>query len=234
MSIKLIESILPGKNTPLGIAVSMGVDSVAAYLDLLSQGYNVFPIHYNHNLRPQNHEMQKQFVAFLKQLSIDLNIKIDGRTNVLEQNSFCDLSEAECREKRLNYFRDVCVVDKIEFIVTAHHLDDCVESYLLNCFRGKPDYQPIKLISDFVTYKILHPFLLTEKSDLQHHLEWCDRGKYKKFVVADETNSINKGSRRNWIRNVIVPELASQQISLKKFCRERIQQQVEKMFDTTD
>lgn len=226
MNITCIDSLLPGKNTPIGVAVSMGIDSVAALLYLRARGYNVVPIHYNHNLRFQNDVMQLQFCKLITENNFI------GKTNITSHPK-TDKTESQCRNNRIDYFRQICNENNIKYVVTAHHLDDCVESYLLNCFRGHPDYQPIKLVSDFVSFKIVHPFLLTEKCDFESYVNSYDNGKYKKYVVVDETNDVVKGSRRNWIRNVIVPELASQKISLKKFCREQIRKQVEKMFDGT-
>jgi hypothetical protein len=44
-----------------------------------------------------------------------------------------------------------------------------------------------------------------------------------KFVVADETNDIVKGSRRNLLRNVIIPELEKNQLCLEKYGLRRIE-----------
>lgn len=207
----------------------MGIDSVAAYLYLRNRGYSVFPIHYNHKLREQNNVMQRKFIELIELLTKPNSYNDNSNfcaTNEFD-SGFSEATEAECRNNRLNYFREVCSQKNIQYVVTAHHLDDCVESYLLNCFRGHSDYQPIKVVSDFVSYKMIHPFVLTEKVDFEQYLLSLDNGKYQQYVVRDETNDIIKGSRRNWIRNVIVPELNKQQIGLKRFCRGQIQKQLE-------
>jgi tRNA(Ile)-lysidine synthase TilS/MesJ len=114
-------------------------------------------------------------------------------------------------------------------IITAHHLNDYVESYLLNCFRGHPNHTPIEFFSEFNIedkkyfdgkyYKIIHPFLLSTKRDFRQYLE---RNNYMKYVVEDETNVENKGSRRNWLRNIIIPEMKKNKISLEKFAKNKI------------
>jgi tRNA(Ile)-lysidine synthase TilS/MesJ len=43
-----------------------------------------------------------------------------------------------------------------------------------------------------------------------------------KYVVEDETNVENKGSRRNWLRNIIIPEMKKNKISLEKFAKNKI------------
>ena len=227
MSFKLLTSILPKRGVPIGVGVSMGVDSIAAYLYLYRHGHNVIPIHFNHNLRPQNMFMQMRFVAFVKQISKDFGSSVTGYTNMVD-DQIQSGSENECRNRRLEFFRSICTANKIQHIVTGHHLNDYVESYLLNCLRGKAEHQPIKLTTDFGEYKIIHPFLLNEKKRMEEYVDVYDGGKYLEFVVTDETNSVNKGSRRNWIRNIVVPELKSQQISLNKFCRNWIEKVVDR------
>ena len=40
--------------------------------------------------------------------------------------------------------------------------------------------------------------------------------------MQDETNSITKGSRRNWIRNRIIPEMKNNKLSLEKFAKRSV------------
>ena len=203
------------------MGVSMGIDSVAAFLYLRRGGYNVVPFHYNHNLRHQNDVMQQKFLAFVKHIGCSVYF-----TNAVDAKPQTH-SEAECRQKRFDFFQQCAAAIQSEHLVTAHHLDDCVESYLLNCFRGHPQYKPIQLQSHFDTFCVLHPFALTEKEDFRKFMLQDCNAAYTQYIVYDETNSINKGSRRNWIRNVIVPELTRQHISLKKHCRRQIKLQIQ-------
>lgn len=214
--IKLIEEILPSKKQPVYVSVSMGVDSLAAFFYLSKMGYNVNAIHYNHNLRPQNEVMCKKFLKLFtrSQYETGSNLK----------------TERDCRLARLDFYKKVTTPlhkDTPNVIITAHHLDDYVESYLMNCFRGKANHKPINLSTNFNTFTIIHPFLLTEKKDFIKFVQNWKGGWLKEWVVEDETNTIIKGSRRNWVRNVIIPEMTKQEISLKKFCREQISKDIE-------
>lgn len=188
-------------------AVSMGVDSVAAYLWMVNKGYKVTPIHFNHRLRVQNDLMESKFVEICEATN---KKPIVGRGDNLS-------TEADCREARLNFYKEVVEYDSV--ILTAHHLNDCVESYLLNCFRGKPTHNFFELVSEFPEYKIAHPFLISRKKDFSQYIE---RNNYLCFIVEDETNNVVKGSRRNWIRNTIVPEMKNQKLSLEKYCLKRV------------
>ena len=204
--IKIIKSILP-KNQHYYVAVSMGVDSVAALLWLRSKEYKVTPIHFNHNLRAQNGTMHEKFLSLCNFLNLE------GKSEI----GLGLKTEEDCRNARLNFYSKVA---KDGIVITAHHLNDWVESYLMNCFRGHPNHLPFELSSNFDNFKIVHPFLLTKKADFKQFLE---RNSWTQYVIEDETNPVVKGSRRNWVRNVILPEMNRQQISLEKFAQRKIQ-----------
>lgn len=212
--INLIQQIVPRKEM-IAVAVSMGVDSLAAYFYLQSRFYNVFPIHFNHGLRPQNNEMEEKFNQVFPY----------GHKAVTRLVENTLTTESDFRKMRFDFFKKICHEKGVKYVVTAHHLDDCVESYLLNCFRGHPEYKPMNLVTNFEGFSVLHPFLLTEKQDFIDYAQGRD---FAKYVVTDETNDVIKGSRRNWIRNVIIPEMESQKLSLKKYCKRLITNELEK------
>jgi tRNA(Ile)-lysidine synthase TilS/MesJ len=203
--IKVIKQILP-KDRQYHLAVSMGIDSVAAMFWLKSKGYQVTPLHFNHNLRAQNGIMHDRFLELCRDLNLDgkSEIGIGLRT------------EADCRQARLDFFKKQAPGGHI---ITAHHLNDWVESYLLKCLRGHPNHRPFELESAFPEFSVLHPFLLTKKCDFQQYLE---RNGWMRYVVQDETNSVVKGSRRNWVRNAIIPQMTKQRLSLEKYAKRRI------------
>jgi tRNA(Ile)-lysidine synthetase-like protein len=200
--VKLIKPLL--KDDTHYFALSMGVDSVAAFSYLYKRNYNVIPVYYNHKLRPQNDEMERQFRNFCDHLKIDY--VVGTRIGVKPPET-----EAQYRDLRIDFFRSI---SSGHSIITAHHLNDWVESYLLNCLRGHPTKEPFKLSECFGSFSILHPFLLSRKRDL---LQYAERMDLMKFVVVDETNDIVKGSRRNLLRNVIIPELEKNQLCLEKY-----------------
>lgn len=203
--IKVIKQILP-KDRHYHMAVSMGIDSVAALLWLRSKGYKVTPLHYNHNLRAQNGIMQNKFLELCAFLGLE------GKTDV----GIGLKTEAECRNARLNFYSKAVQGT----IITAHHLNDWVESYLLNCLRGHPTKHPFELESKFPDFNVVHPFLLSKKQDFKQFLE---RNGWMEWVVQDETNSVAKGSRRNWLRHAIIPEMTKQRLSLEKYAKRKIE-----------
>lgn len=205
--IKIIKNILP-KEREYHLAVSMGADSVAALFWLRWKGYRIVPLHFNHNLRSQNFIMHERFGRLCDKLGIQ------GKSEVWVKGRG---TEAECREARLDFYRRQAAGGTI---ITAHHLDDWIESYLLNCLRGHPGKKPFELESDFRDFKIAHPFLPTRKRDF---IQFLERNGWMEWVVEDETNMVVQGSRRNWIRRNIIPEMTRQRLSLEKYAKRRIE-----------
>jgi tRNA(Ile)-lysidine synthetase-like protein len=229
--IKVIKQLV-NKESKYFFALSMGVDSLGAFLWMRNRGYNLIPVHFNHKLRPQNDLMEDKFNKMCSDLEIKyFDCRSSDRFRILTSIlGDADTTEAASRDLRLKFYEHIVSdVTAPKEIITAHHLNDYVESYLLNCFRGHPNHTPIEFFSEFNIedkqyfdgkyYRIIHPFLLSTKKDFRQYLE---RNNYMKYVVEDETNVENKGSRRNWLRNIIIPEMKKNKISLEKFAKNKI------------
>lgn len=209
--IKIIKQVMP-RDRHYHLAVSMGADSVAALFWMRWKGYEVTPMHFNHNLRAQNGIMHERFMELCESLGLK------GKSEIWFKGFG---TEAECRDARLDFYSREA---RGETIVTAHHIDDWIESYLLNCFRGHPNKNPFEFESVFPNFRIVHPFLLSSKKDFE---EFLQRNNWRGWVVEDESNSSTSGARRNWIRHSIVPEMARQKMSLEKYAKRRIKKLAE-------
>ena len=80
-------------------------------------------------------------------------------------------------------------------VITAHHLDDCVETYLFSAFNGAPK------VIQYRRDNIIRPFLLISKKEIRdycayHNISW----------IEDETNT-DVSYARNRIRHNIIPEV---------------------------
>ena len=192
---------------------SSGVDSIAGVHYILSKAKKAdatkfIVIHYNHKIRPQNDQMQDSFMNFMnKELPAFHKFCVTR-----QEDGFSLHTEAQFRETR---YKHLMALFHKQVFITFHHLNDCVESYLLNCIRGHDGYQPIPFwtVYERGTKNIIcHPFLFTKKKDF---VDYSQKHDLMKYVVEDETNSISKGSRRNMIRNEIVPILERDKIGLE-------------------
>lgn len=184
------------------VACSGGVDSiVAAYY--LQQRHNVTLYHFNHGT-PLANRMEEGVSRFAEYFKFPIIIR---RTNkeLKTENDF--------RQERIKLYENG------EYnVVTAHHLDDAVESYFLNFTKGHLWKIPMKPVTNIGHSRIFHPFLTTEKKKFIEHATKHD---LNKWVVEDQTNFDPNFCRRNWVRNTIMPMMKEQSIGLHTIVRKQ-------------
>lgn len=214
--IKVKKSLVP--KTAFYMACSAGVDSIATTHLLHRLGYKFKVCHFNHNLREQNNLMEHMVEVFCH----DHDLELDVGWMKHEEGIEVDSSEDNLRDHRLAYFKTLN-----SHIILGHHLNDAVESHIaINLLNGKLNYKPIPEKTDLddglkyenyhVANYLLRPFLTTTKDDI---ISYAENNDLMKYVVEDETNSDNS-YRRNWIRNVILPQFEGfglEKIVLKNF-----------------
>lgn len=192
------------------VMLSAGVDSVAlAHFvcnnkSLIAKLLNACTVnikfyHFNHKLRPQNDLMEQKAVSLAKTLNTEIIVNRSTQDCTTEQNA---------RVQRFSFFKNFEGV-----ILTAHHMNDCVESYLMNVLRGHEERQPIPFFTKMYNAYIVHLLLFTEKHVLK---EYIKNYNLTRFIEEDETNKIVKGSRRNLIRQQLIPLLHQNDIVLNK------------------
>ena len=212
LSKKILNLAERGKQVVL--LCSAGVDSIAVshfFIENIGLNYNVSLLHFNHNLREQNFKMVDSFIDFANSVSTPYEVS----------TLLCkDKTEDSCRKARLEHlesYRDTV-------FVTAHHLDDCAESYLLNCIRGKEGFLPIPFHTELPNSNcIIRPFLFNRKKDL---FEYAERNKLLQYVVEDETNVQVRGSRRNLLRNEILPILEKERVGLTTVVKKKMMERL--------
>jgi tRNA(Ile)-lysidine synthase len=165
------------------VAVSGGVDSMAI-LHFLLAGMNgkrkVSGIFFDHGT-----ETSAKALKFLEdnQVTYCVHARIHGSKP--KDKSW----EEWWREERYKFFHS------FEYpVITCHHLDDQIETWLLGAIHGQPKLIPYR------NKNVIRPFLLTTKSDLIEYAE-------KKGVpwIEDQTN-MDFAHARNHVRHAIVPE----------------------------
>lgn len=101
-------------------------------------------------------------------------------------------------------------------VITAHHLDDAVETYLFNCMHGKSHTIPYR------NQNILRPFLTTPKHVLT---SWCTR---KGVSWHEDQSNQDVTFMRNLIRHQIVPQAMKVNPGLHKVVRKMIVDSINK------
>lgn len=123
------------KNDRLLLAVSGGIDSVVLTALCRKAGFDFAIAHCNFQLRGAASDADESFVKTLAdQFEIPcFGIRFNTKDFALENK----LSTQEAaRELRYRWFEDIRKVEGFDYILTAHHANDNVETVLMNFFRG--------------------------------------------------------------------------------------------------
>jgi len=166
------------------IANSGGIDSMAITHFLLQGKRNVKLAYFNHDT---NHSHQAQ--KFVENYANDNNLElfIGSVKGVKDKRSL----EEFWRDERYDFLNSI----GSSFIITCHHLDDCVETWLMSSIHGKSKLIPYKRDP-----KIFRPFLKTSKKTIKDYA-------IKKEVSWIEDPSNQQGNfMRNHTRINIVPQ----------------------------
>ncbi len=194
-------------------ALSAGVDSVACAHFLAQKGKIRGIVHSNNKFLPEDDKMEQAAKNLADYLKLPFYFERDYET-------FIKGSEEDfCRQKRLRFFEKWA--SRWEFrptILTAHHLNDCVESFVMRTiFQGHPDYRPIPFKTEFINFTLARPFLLAEKEEM---VQYCQRFNLLQFVVDDPLN-LDTAKTRNWIRHNLLPQIYDR-VNLKTIVRKKM------------
>lgn len=184
----------PGQR--LLVAVSGGVDSVVLLSLLIKAGYNVGIAHCNFHLREAASDRDELFV---KKLAADyaLPFYLQSFDTITEAKASKKSIEETARNLRYNWFEEVRASEGFEFILTAHHADDNIETVMMNFFRGTG----ISGLRGIMPKqgKVVRPLLFARRAELELYVNTNALP-----FVTDHTNAEDDYTR-NYFRNKIIP-----------------------------
>lgn len=182
----------PIQNKKILVALSAGADSVAL-LSLLLELQKYFNLtlllaHVHHG-EHENQVYRNQALQMAKQISQEAQLPF-----FFAQNQDSSLkSEEQLRDFRYEFLNQIKTQEQCDFIATAHHSDDLLETRLINLIRGV-GLEKIKSMQ-ILTPEYFRPLLIFHKKDLIDYLE-----QKNKLWIEDPSN-LNNEYFRNWIRN---------------------------------
>lgn len=186
------------KNGRLLIAISGGLDSVVLTHLCHKAGLNVALAHCNFNLRPGDCDEDEDFVVHLAD-TLDVEVFVQR----FETSTYADehklSTQMAARELRYNWFNDLQTLLKFDYVLTAHHADDALETFLINLSRGT-GLDGLTGIPE-INNSIVRPLLPFSRSELENYansqdIEWREDG----------SNASTK-YLRNKLRHDIIPQL---------------------------
>ncbi|MGL6269250.1 MAG: tRNA lysidine(34) synthetase TilS, partial [Chitinophagaceae bacterium] len=196
------EEKLFSSGDPLLLAVSGGLDSVVLTDIIYTLGYTFSIAHCNFNLRGEESERDQDFV---KQLSKHYHVPYYVETFDTAGFAFtnkCSIQEA-ARHLRYNWFESIInkqVLDKgmrKMRLLTAHHLDDNLETMLMNFFKGT-GIAGMRGILPF-TENVARPLLFARRNDLENYAS------FKGLKWVEDSSNLEDKYSRNYVRHQLIP-----------------------------
>ncbi|MDD5888243.1 MAG: tRNA lysidine(34) synthetase TilS [bacterium] len=195
------------------IGCSAGPDSMALVDMLLKirEKYKLSLIiaHVNHNVREESVEEAE----YVKNYCSKNNIVFETMT--IEEYGD-DNFENEARTIRYNFFDSLVQKYGANYLMTAHHGDDLIETILMRIVRGSNlnGYLGFKKIVDMGNYAIVRPLLDYTKEELEEY----DLENHVQYYV-DSSNSSDKYTRNRY-RKYVLPFLKDEDSNVhRKFLK---------------
>ena len=191
------------------LAVSGGIDSVVLCELCRQAGYDFVMAHCNFQLRGEESERDEQFV---RNLGTKYNLPVLVKRFETEQYAAQNKVSIQVAARELRYawffeivnhemFDDSCFTSDdsrlTTHVLTAHHLDDNIETMLMNFFKGTGIAGLRGILPK--QGKIVRPLLFAKKEEIKKFAE-----ENKLAWVEDSSNQSDKYAR-NYFRNQLIP-----------------------------
>ena len=195
----------------LAVACSGGVDSMAA-LDFLRRSRQVTAVFVDHGT-----EASRQGAAVVSAYCHEHEIpmwvyRIDNSQKPRDSSW-----EEFWRDQRYQEFLRLDMP-----VVTAHHLDDCVETWIWTSCHGHPRVIPWRRGT------VIRPFLQCTKQALE---SWCQR---KGVEWAEDPSNQDVSYTRNLVRREVMPQILRVNPGIARVVLRRVQDNLRKELDTAD
>jgi tRNA(Ile)-lysidine synthase len=184
------------------LAVSGGVDSVVLCELCKQAGYDFAIAHCNFQLRGKESERDELFVQRLGE-KYEVKVLVKRFDTEKHASEWKQGIQEVARTLRYNWFNELVTgqlsEDACQYVLTAHHKDDNIETLLMNFFKGTG----INGLHGILPRqrKLIRPLLFAGKNELK---EFAKENNLQ--FVEDSSNSTDTYTR-NYFRNQLIPSL---------------------------
>tara|TARA_B100000282_G_scaffold296860_1_gene280561 strand:+ start:2511 stop:3116 length:606 start_codon:yes stop_codon:yes gene_type:complete len=182
------------------IACSGGLDSMVLTHFLLQGKRKVKLAYFNHDTFHSN-----QAESFVKKYASNNNLELSiGR--VKGQKGRRSIEEF-WRDERYLFFNSL----NEKFLITCHHLDDVVETWIMSSMHGQS-----KLIPYHRSPNIYRPFLMTSKKSLKQYAE------SKNIEWVEDPSNARTEYMRNYVRHSMMPHVLKLNPGIRTMVRKKM------------
>lgn len=203
----ILEKGLASKEDKILVAVSGGRDSIVLLYVLQKLGYKIEVAHVNYKLRGDESDKDEVFVRELcSKLNVQVHVTTFDTANLAKDEGVS--IQMKARDLRYEWFDELKLKLGIHRIATAHHLDDQLETILINLTRGTG----IKGLRGMKERRdaIIRPLLCVSRDEINDYM-------FENQIPFREDSSNASGKYfRNKIRHQIIPVLKEINPSLFK------------------
>jgi tRNA(Ile)-lysidine synthetase-like protein len=188
------------------IAVSGGVDSMSL-LDILASRPQIGLIvaHFNHGIREDSDKDEE----LVRRRADELNLPFEVGYGSLGPKA----SEAAARKARYDFLHSVKDKYQADSIITAHHLDDALETAIINLIRGT-GRKGLSAIS--ANKQVRRPLLSYSKSEILIY------ARAKAIIWREDETNDSDDYLRNYLRKGVLKRLSD-------IDKRRIQENIDKV-----
>jgi tRNA(Ile)-lysidine synthase len=178
------------------LTVSGGADSVLMLYLFWKAGYDCGIAHCNFHLREKDSDLDEALVAGLAAEYQFPFYKIDFDTLAYARKNGLSI-EMAARELRYTWFEQIRITNNYEFIATAHHKDDLIETFFVNLSRGTG----IRGLTGFNQKRnfIIRPMLFTDRHSIMNFV------KQQNLEYREDKSNSDVKIIRNKLRHNIIP-----------------------------
>ena len=195
-----LAEINPHKECNFVLAISGGVDSMVLANLFLINNLNFSIAHCNFQLRGKESDDDEMFInKWCSEKDIKLYNKKFSTEDYCKNNKLT--IQMGARELRYEWFSELIDKEKYDFIVTAHHIDDQLETFIINSIRGT-GIDGLVGIPDKIN-KIIRPLLMSSKDQI------IEYSKVNKINYREDSSNDKEDYLRNKIRHSVIPYLKS-------------------------
>lgn len=176
-----------------------------AVVDFLRRNHRVTAVFFDHGTQT-SHDARQFLEQYVQGKDVDLVV---GEIDQVKQKN--QSQEEFWRIERYKYFYSFTDAP----VITCHHLDDCVETWIWSCFHGEGKIIPYR------NSNVIRPFRLNSKHDFIH---WCQT---KNVPWIEDKSNVDLRYIRNYIRHELLPRALVVNSGLHKVIMKKVKQDEE-------